>query len=171
MVAMPKVIRTVAIVVGLLGVASFVSAQPAASTALGAVARIYQDFAAEAVIDTPELSVQDLFGRPKAAMARYLDDPLIALVLADRECSRRTQGVCALDFSPIWDAQDPVGATVKMSAGKDAGRVLAEIHYPQNVVRRLTYVMRRSAAGWRVHDIEYDSHTSLVTMLKGKAKR
>ena len=49
--------------------------------------------------------------------------------------------------------------------------MLAEIRYPQNVVRRLTFVMRRSAAGWRVHDIEYDSHTSLVTMLKGKAKR
>ena len=92
MILMLRMTRA-AIVVCVLGVAPASAQPPAASTALGAVARIYQDFAAEAVIDTPELSVLDLFGRPKAAMARYLDDPLVALVLADRECSRRTQGV------------------------------------------------------------------------------
>ena len=160
----------IAIATGLcvLALARAGAAQPP-SGALAAVAKIYQDFAAEAIMDTPELSVPDLFGRPKASLARYLDDELVALVLADRECSRRKQEVCNLDFAPIWDAQDMVGATVKIAEGKDPARVSVELRYPQNVTRRLTYVMVKTAAGWRVHDIEYDSHESLVAMLKGKS--
>lgn len=145
--------------------------QPAApgGSALGAVARMYQDYAAEAVIDSPELSIQDLFGRPKATLARYLDDSLVALVLADRACSRRTQEVCNLDFSPMWDSQDPVGTTVRISAGKDPARVIVELLTPGSTgARRLTYRMVKTPAGWRVHDIEYDSHESLATMLRGK---
>jgi len=148
-----------------------VPSQPAASagSAVAAVTRLYQDFAAEAVIDSPELSVPDLFGRPKATLARYLDDALIALVLADRACSQRTQEVCNLDFSPIWDAQDPVGTTVKIAPGSDPSRVDVVLQMPGGKdVRRLTYRMIKAATGWRVHDIEYDSHESLVTMLRRK---
>ena len=97
---------------------------------LAVVTKLYQEYAAQAVIDSPEFSMEDLFGRPRAAMARYLDDPLIALVLADRACSARKQEVCNLDFMPIWDAQDAAGATVKISEGKDPSRVPAEIHFP-----------------------------------------
>ena len=141
---------------------------PPPGSALTAVAKIYQDFAAEAVMDTPDLSVPDLFGRSKAAMARYLDDSLIALVMADRECAQRRNEVCRLDFAPIWDSQDMVGTTVKIAPGKSADRVLVELKLPPNEVRRLTYVMVKTAAGWRVHDIEYDGHESLVKMLKAK---
>jgi hypothetical protein len=144
-------------------------AQPATpgATAVSAVAKLYQDFAAEAVIDSPELSIEDLFGRPKATLSRYLDDALVSLVLADRACSRRTQEVCSLDFSPIWDAQDAVGTVVKISDAKDPSRVLVELQTPDHKdLRRLTYRMVKTPAGWRVHDIEYDSHESLVAMLK-----
>src|SRR5262245_18989407 len=96
--------KALVIVVLALAVTSMAAAQ-SASGAVAAVAKLYQDFAAEAVIDTSELTIEDLFGRPKAALARYLDEELVALVLADRECARRTQGVCRLDFAPIWDAQ------------------------------------------------------------------
>lgn len=146
-------------------------AQPAASaaSAVTAVAKLYQDFAAEAVIDSPELSIEDLFGRPRATLSRYLDAALVSLVLADRACSRRTQEVCNLDFSPIWDAQDAVGTVVKISEGKDPSRVLVELQTPDHKdLRRLTYRMVKTPDGWRVHDIEYDSHESLVAMLKRK---
>jgi hypothetical protein len=133
---------------------------------LAVVTKLYQEYAAQAVIDSPEFSMEDLFGRPRAAMARYLDDPLIALVLADRACSARKQEVCNLDFMPIWDAQDAAGATVKISEGKDPSRVAAEIHFSDGV-RHFTFVMVKSAAGWRIHDIEYDKG-SLVKILKGK---
>jgi hypothetical protein len=138
----------------------------APGTAVSAVAKLYQDFAAEAVIDSPELSIEDLFGRPKTTLARYLDDALVSLVLADRACSRRTQEVCNLDFSPIWDAQDAVGTIVRISEDKDPSRVHVELQTPDHKdVRRLTYRMLKTPAGWRVHDIEYDSHESLVAML------
>jgi len=144
------------------------AAQPPGG-AVKAVAKLYQDFAAEAVMDTAELSIPDLFGGPKATMARYLDDPLIALVMADRECARRTQEVCNLDFSPIWDSQDMVGVTVKIAQGKTPDRADVELKFPPNEIRKLTYVMVKTPAGWRVHDIEYDGHESLVRMLKAKS--
>ena len=139
---------------------------PPPASAVAAVAKMYQDFAAEAVMDTPELSIPDLFSRSKIAMARYLDDPLIALVMADRECSRRKSEVCHLDFAPIWDSQDMVGVTVKIAPGKGSDRVRVDLTFPTKEVRTLTYVMTNTAAGWRVHDIEYSSHESLLKMLK-----
>jgi hypothetical protein len=153
-----------------LASASAASAQPAPASpaAVTAVAKIYQDFAAEAVIDSADLSIVGLFSRSKTAMARYLDDSLVTLVMADRACSERTQDVCNLDFDPIWDAQDMVGITVKIDEGKDPARVAVELHTPDKTVRHLTYVMAKTAAGWRVKDIQYDSHESLVALLKRK---
>src|SRR5690348_5186148 len=82
-------------------------AQQAKSPApIAVITKLYQEFAGEAVIENTDLSTPDLFGRPKAAMARYLDDRLIALVMADRACTERTKEICNLDFMPIWDAQD-----------------------------------------------------------------
>ncbi len=159
----------IAVVLCALGLSAAAQPPAPAATAVAAVARLYQDFAAEAVIDSPDLSIEDLFGRPKATLSRYLDDALVALVLADRACSRRIQEVCNLDFSPIWDAQDAVGTIVKISEGKAPSRVLVELQtLDRKDVRRLTYRMIKTAAGWRVHDIEYDSHESLVTMLRRK---
>jgi hypothetical protein len=161
-----------AVVLCAIGFAAPAQPPAAAASAVAAVTRLYQDFAAEAVIDSPGLSIQDLFGRSKASLDRYLDDALVALVLADRACSQRTQEVCNLDFSPIWDAQDAVGTTVKISESRDPSRVLAELRGPgSRDVRRLTYRMVKTAAGWRVHDIDYDSHESLVAMLRRKPAR
>jgi len=159
--------RAIAIGLSLLALASSAAAQ-APSGPVAAVAKLYQDFAGDAVIDTPELAPLDLFGRPKATLARYLDDELVALVLADRECSQRKNEVCNLDFAPIWDSQDMVGVTVKIAQGKRPDRVSVELRFPPKEVRKLTYVMTKTAAGWRVHDIEYDSHESLVAMLRKK---
>lgn len=127
-------------VIGFLILPGHIGATQAVTDAPAAVARLYQDFAAEAVIDTQDYSIEGLFGRPKATLARYLDDRLVALVLDDRACSARTHEVCNLDFSPMWDSQDPVGTTVKISA-IDASRVVVELHGPDQKARRLTYGM------------------------------
>lgn len=163
--------RALALAACVVTLGARLAAQPAQTPgAVAAVAKIYQDFAAEAVIDTPDLSIEDLFGRPKLALARYLDDELVALVLADRACSQKKQEICNLDFAPIWDSQDMVGTTVKISGTKDPARVLVELKFSADSKgRRLTYRMTKTAAGWRVHDIEYDTHVSLVAMLKGKS--
>jgi hypothetical protein len=161
--------KTAAILAIVLALASHASAQGRPSGAVDAVVRLYRDFAAEVVVESDDFSFTDLFGRPRATLARYLDESLIALVIKDRECSRRTQEVCNLDFSPIWDSQDPVGTTVKISATNDPTRVLVELRYFERPeVRRLTYRMVKSTTGWRVADIEYSTHESLVSLLRGK---
>lgn len=160
--------RLTALAIGACVLTAATAAAQVPSPSVAAVAKIYQDFAGEAVIDTAELSPLDLFSRPKAAMARYLDDDLIALVLADRECSQRKNEVCNLDFAPIWDSQDMVGVTVKIAPGKTPDRVQVALAFPPKDVRTLTYVMTKTPAGWRVHDIEYGSHESLVAMLRKK---
>ena len=169
MIAMRKTIGAVAAGACLLAFTPMAAVQAQPASAAAAVAKLYQDFAAEAVIDTQDYTMLDLFSRPKAALARYLDDELVALVMADRACSEKKQEVCNLDFAPIWDSQDMVGTTVTIAEGKDPSRVQVELHMRPTTVRRLTYAMVKTAAGWRVHDIEYDSHESLVKMLKGKS--
>ena len=141
-------------------------AQSAPTGAVAAVVKLYRDFAWGAVSDDPELSQLDLFGRSQAEMARYLDSKLIALVMQDRACSRKTQGVCNLDFSPIWDSQDPVGTTVKIKPTPDSNVVAVTLTFrDQDRKSELQYVMTKSTAGWRVRDIRYNSHKSLVEML------
>jgi hypothetical protein len=140
------------------------------SGAVAAVAKLYQDFAAEAVIDEPVLSI-DLFGRTRATMAKYLDDELVALVLKDRQCSRASHELCHLSFSPIWDSQDPVGTTVKIFGANDPARVLVELRYFERPgVRRLTYRMTQSPTGWRVADIDYAGQPSLLSLLRGERR-
>jgi hypothetical protein len=46
--------------------------------------------------------------------------------------------------------------------------VPVEVRFPSSNVRRLTYVMVGTPAGWRVRDIEYDAHASLVATLSRK---
>jgi hypothetical protein len=160
--------RVMTTLVCLCALATTAVAQPL-SGAVGFVAKLYQDFASEAIFDSPEYATLDLFSRPKATLARYLDDDLVALVMADRACSERKREVCNLDFAPIWDAQDVAGTTVKISATKEPSRVLVELKVrDEPAVRRLTYHMVKTPLGWRVHDIEYDSHESLVKMLKSQ---
>jgi hypothetical protein len=50
--------------------------------------------------DTP-----DWFG-DKRTLSKYFDKELTALFIKDDECVKREQGVCNLDFDPIYDAQD-----------------------------------------------------------------
>ena len=51
--------------------------------------------------------------QPQAVLARYFDDQLVRLWLADLQCAARARAICNLDFSPIWNSQDPVGTVVR----------------------------------------------------------
>ena len=58
--------RAIALAACIVTLATRMAAAPAPTPgAVAAVAKIYQDFAAEAVIDSPDLSIEGLFGRPK----------------------------------------------------------------------------------------------------------
>src|SRR5215475_11814145 len=42
----------------------------------------------------------------KQTLSKYFDKELTALFTKDAECGKREQGVCNLDFDPVYDAQD-----------------------------------------------------------------
>ena len=42
----------------------------------------------------------------KQTLSKYFDKELTALFIKDAECGKREQGVCNLDFDPVYDAQD-----------------------------------------------------------------
>ena len=145
------------------------ASQPrAAADALGTVVQLYKDYSWEAVLDEPLLP-GTLTSEPQSILARYFDSTLVALILKDRTCSEEANAVCNLDFLPIWDAQDPPGLTVRIVPGKDSTTVVVTVRNATRVdVSQLTYAMVRTAVGWRIHDISYNSHPSLVTLLRGE---
>jgi hypothetical protein len=131
------------------------------------VSQLYKDFAWETVADHPEKP--GLIDQPRAVLSRYFDDGLTALILEDRACAERTHEVCRLDFSPIWDSQDPAASGVKVAATKDPSVVRVTFRDPSSgEVTELTYRMTKTQTGWRVHDIVYRSHESLLTLLRAK---
>ena len=139
----------------------------AQATAVAAVVQLYRDYAWEAVIDEPTESNLELMGQPRRVLARYFEDSLTTLILADRACAR-VHGECNLDFSPIWDGQDPSGsAEMHIAATADHAVVAVTFRYlPNNQVIHLSYRMTRTVKGWRIHDIVSPRGWSLLAVLR-----
>lgn len=148
-----------------------VAASPAAATsslpgsALRTVVRLYRDFAFEATIEAPDLSRQGFLEQSRSILERYVDSNLANLILRDRQCEERTKEICRLDFLPMWDSQDPAGATVRIAATRDANDVTVALAYPGtpgNVT--LNYQLVKTKSGWRIHNIRA-SNWSLLKIL------
>jgi hypothetical protein len=146
------------------------SAQTKPSPAVAVVRQLYADFACEAVIDEPGCdSRHELVDQPRAVLAKYFDDQLIRLWLADRLCAARTHEICNLDFSPIWNSQDPSGTFIRISPTSDSTKVDVELRHPfYKEPRLLHYTLVPTRAGWRIHDIASGKEWSLVTLLSKK---
>lgn len=141
------------------------AAPPAGADAV--VAQLYKDFAWETVAGHAEKP--GLIDQPRAVLTRYFDEGLTKLILEDRACAERSHEICRLDFSPIWDSQDPAASGLKVSATKDPNIVKVTFRYPGNgESMELMYRMAKTGAGWRIHDIAYKSHDSLLTLLRAK---
>ena len=139
-------------------------------SAQAVVARLYAEYAWETKDDSIAKK-EPLFSASRAVMARYLDAGLISAVLADRACEARTAGECNLSFVPMWDSQDPSGATVQVAATKTPSIVQARIHYPyHNETRVVTYRMRLTPGGWRVADMGGAAWPSLLALLRRPVK-
>jgi hypothetical protein len=146
---------------------SSLSASPPPVVADAVVSQLYRDFAWETVSDHAEKP--GLIDQSRSVLSRYFDDGLTNLILADRACAERTHEVCRLDFSPIWDSQDPAASGVKVSATKDPSVVKVRFRNPASgEVTELLYRMTKTQTGWRVHDIVYKSHESLLALLRAK---
>lgn len=152
--------------VDLMASDGFAAEEGAVRQDVNVVRALYEDFAGEAVLDSPEAQKQ-LLDQPQAVLERYFTPELALLIRQDRECVARTREICQLDFSPIWDSQDPSGATVNIAGKPIVGEVVAEVRYPNGETRKLLYRLSKVRAAWRIADIVYgDNGASLARMLR-----
>lgn len=130
------------------------------------VARLYEDFACEAISDRGCPEGRALVDLTRPALASYFDDQLVDLWLADRNCVARTREICNLDFDPVWASQDPVGTSFKVIPTAHPTIVNVELlHAPSGDHKVLHYTVVRTAAGWRIHDIAHGRNWSLRSLL------
>jgi hypothetical protein len=143
----------------LLGTPSRALAKEPLPATVAVVASLYRNYAWEAVIDEPGDVGIGLFQQTASELARYFDPALTNLITKDRECAVRARGMCRLDFLPIWDSQDPIGATVKITKGASPNEVSVALLHPAGPTREpLTYVLTKTSAGWRIADIRFGSN-------------
>lgn len=132
------------------------------------VHQLYRDFAWEAVISEPE--DKGLIDQPKAILERYFDSRLTDLILKDRECVARTKEICRLDFSPIWDSQDPGASDMKITSGK-GNTVNVEFRYPGDGSQvGIIYQTTKVSGHWRISDIRYKKGHSLLSIMESKER-
>lgn len=135
------------------GTAGYCQAGQLVPSQVKVVANLYRAFAYESVVEEPNGGVGFL-DSAAAVQVKYLTPKLMALIRKDRKCTTTTHEICKLDWLPLWDSQDPIGATVKVKATSDTNKVNAEVRY-QEEVKTLTYTLRHLDVGWRIDDISY----------------
>ena len=115
--------------------------------------------------DTP-----DWFG-DKQTLSKYFDKELTALFIKDDECAKREQGVCNLDFDPIYDAQDFEKETTNLQVAAAAGQPdLFNVTFTNLGTRTLVYRLTNTPSGWRISDIKYAEGPSLKEILSHEIK-
>ena len=141
-------------------------AAAAQSTPTEAVTRLYRDFAWEVVLADPPAGATGFAQSPRATLIRYVDTSLARLLIADQTCLARGQGICNLDFAPLWGSQDPTVTALSIAVTSDATIVRVRYRIPgteQEVTIDLQTV--RTRAGWRVKDIIYEGGNTLRSTL------
>jgi hypothetical protein len=148
----------------LLGLAELCTAAPPLSPQLVLVTKLYKDFAFEAAIDETNAG-RSFLESSRAVFLTYLTPKLTDLLLRDRECMAKSHGICNLDFDPIWDSQDPVGAVVRIMPTESVDKIRVQLRYASTTLT-LTYHLSLTRSGWRIQDIIFEKeHVSLAQML------
>jgi len=153
--------------------ALLVSVIAACTTALGADTKSAspEDFIRSLYqFHQPGKETPDWFG-DKNTLSKYFDKELTDLFLKDDECAKREEGVCNLDFDPIYDAQDFDKETTNLKIA-----AVADQHDWFNVTftnlgtRTLVYKLTSTPEGWRISDIKYPEGPSLKEILSHEIK-
>jgi hypothetical protein len=118
----------------------------------------------------PGRETPDWFG-DKQTLSKYFDKELTALFIKDADCARREQGVCNLDFDPIYDAQDFDKETTNLQIAPVAGQpYLFNVTFTNLGTRTLVYRLTNTPSGWRISDIKYPEGSPLKEILSREIK-
>jgi hypothetical protein len=105
----------------------------------------------------------------KEALMRYFSPELAELLVKDRACQRKEQGICRLDFDILFDSQDPVVTDLDVKMGS-AGKVRVSF---KNLVNGQTtniqFVVAHSGGKPKIVDVLYGAKAdrSLKRLLQG----
>jgi len=135
-------------------------------------------FGADAKKSSPEDFIRSLyrFHQPgkdtpfwfddKRTLSKYFDKELTTLFIKDDECKKREQGVCNLDFDPIYDGQDLEKETTNLQIAAVVGQPdLFKVTFTNLGTRTLVYGLTNTPSGWRISDIKYPEGPSLKEIL------
>jgi hypothetical protein len=129
------------------------------------VVRLYRDYAWQAIL-APRKEDRPFHAQAGAVLERYLTQDLAALLVADRECVRRTKEICRLDFDPLFGSQDPAAMDLVVGEADRDGIVLVRFKYPGNgQIIEIRHVVVKTARGWRIRDIIGKEGNSLRKLL------
>jgi hypothetical protein len=118
----------------------------------------------------PGKETPDWFG-DKRTLSKYFDKELTALFINDDECVKREQGICNLDFDPIYDAQDFEKETTNLQIAAVVGQPdLFNVTFTNLGTRTLVYRLTNTPNGWRISDIKYPEGPSLREILSREIK-
>lgn len=127
------------------------------------VDQLYRDFAWEAIMP-PKPGTPSLAFQSKTVLNKYFDRELVALLMADANCARKTATICALDFDPIFASQDSSASDLEIQQEKES-IVHVKFLYPSTREWiALDFETQKTPAGWRIKDIHYKNE--LATSLK-----
>lgn len=126
--------------------------------------------------ETPEILLQTLYSEHKpqhdkqidfeneAQLARYFSPELTALFMRDVACKKRTEGLCNLDYDPIFAAQDfddkPLDLVIERQSP-----TRFKVTYTNMTRRSQIYEVVETSSGWRISDIVYPDWGSLKAQL------
>ena len=141
----------------------------AAESSVQVVARLYRNFAWEAVLAQP--GATGLAQQPVSVLMQYFTPKLASALAEDAACAERRREVCALDFTLLWASQDPAAQDLYVTAGDGPSQVQVRFTYPSTrQVVQLTFRLVHTHSGWRVADIVYPSSPSLAQQLASGAE-
>lgn len=123
---------------------------PKANSPEGIVFQVYREYAWEAVMAG---GWGGLMEQSRNVLERYFDERLVSLILKDRACAEK-EGMCRLDFGPIWASQDPSASGLTVEKTDKPNIIEVKFRYPSTDKKiELQYRVTKTAKGWRISDI------------------
>jgi len=114
----------------------------------------------------PQINKEISFTDEKVLL-RYFTPEMAKQFLKEADCREREQGICNIEFDPIFGAQDfdnsPRNLVIKKMDSKDIVRY--KVTFTNFVRTTLIYEVRLTENGWRISDIVYADRPSLKAIL------
>jgi hypothetical protein len=121
------------------------------------VAKLYKDFAWQAMATQTNLFGEDLAHQRKDTLEKYFAPALADLLLKDSACQVKYQGICNLDFDLLFDSQDPRVTDLEITAALP-GKVSVSFKDPVNEkMTQIDFEVAPIAGIWKITDIIYRS--------------